>query len=72
MPLLTILSFDSWHTTDMEAGPSWVAPMASTQWCRVEDIARVRGEAFHVTTEDSVIDSVVGETVSAVEPATVP
>lgn len=38
---------------------------------RVEDIARVRGEEAHVTTEDLVIDSVVGETVSVVEPTVV-
>lgn len=58
--------------TDMEAGPSRVAPTAFEQWRRVEDLSRDRGEVSYVTTEHSVIDSVVGETIPAMETATVP
>lgn len=72
MPLDTILTFVPWHMTDIEAGPSRVAPTASERQRRVEDLSRVRGEASHVNIEHSVTYLVVGESVPVVEPATVP
>lgn len=71
MPLHIILSFDSWHMMNMKAGPSRVTPTTSTLRRRVEDISQVRGEVSHVTTEDSVIDSIMGEIVPIVEPTAV-
>lgn len=56
----------------MEVGPSRVTRTTSTRRRRVEDVSRVKGEASHVITKDSVIDSVVGETVTTVELAAVP
>lgn len=71
MPLDTILTFDSWHMTDMEAGPSRMAPTAFVRWRRVVDISRVQGKGSHLIIDDSVINSIVGGTVPAVELATV-
>lgn len=48
-----------------------MAPTALARQRKVEDIARVRGEASHIIIDDSVMDSVVGVTVSMVEPVAV-
>ena len=69
MSINIILTSNSWNMTDMDAGPSRVAPTAFAWQHRVKEVSWVRGEVSHVTTEDSVINSVVGETIAAVEPA---